>query len=191
LTLPRTYEKGGATAISVLTDERYFLGSLRFLESVRAKVKLPVLRKDFIIDPVQVFESARADADAMLLIPAILDMDQMRELYTAALELSLDPLVEVHTMKECETALKLSPTPRLIGINNRNLATFETDVTTTLSIIKNIPRDICVISESGIGTKEQAQMLFRAGVRGILAGESLMRSNDPAGLIKELTDLTP
>jgi indole-3-glycerol phosphate synthase len=183
-----TYEKGGATAISVLTDEKYFQGSLRYLEAVREKVTLPVLRKDFIIDPVQVLESAQTGADAMLLIVAILDMNQMRELYFAAMELSLDPLIEVHTMKECERVLKLSPLPRLIGINNRDLSTFETDISTTISIIKNIPREVMVISESGIGTKEQAQALFRAGVKGILAGESLMRSPDPAGLIQELTD---
>jgi indole-3-glycerol phosphate synthase len=181
-----TYEKGGAAAISVLTDEKYFQGSLRYLEAVREKVTLPVLRKDFIIDPMQVFESAQIGADAMLLIVAILDMNQMRELYSAAMELSIDPLIEVHTMKECDRALKLSPLPQLIGINNRDLSTFETDVSTTLSIKKNIPPEVMVISESGIGTKEQAQTLFRAGVKGILAGESLMRSPDPAGLIKEL-----
>jgi indole-3-glycerol phosphate synthase len=183
-----TYEKGGATAVSVLTDEKYFQGSLRYLEGVREKVTLPVLRKDFIIDPVQVLESAQTGADAMLLIVAILDMNQMRELYFAAMELSLDPLIEVHTMKECEMVWKLSPLPRLIGINNRDLTTFKTDISTTLSIIKNIPRDTVVISESGVGTKEQAQALFRAGVKGILAGESLMRSPDPAALIRELAD---
>jgi indole-3-glycerol phosphate synthase len=189
--IAKTYEMGGATALSVLTDETYFLGSLSHLEAVRECVRLPVLRKDFIIDPLQVFESAKAGADALLLIAAILDMSQMQELYSAAGELSMDPLVEVHTMKECERALKLSPLPPLIGINNRNLSTFETDISTTLSIIKNIPREVLVISESGIGSKEQAQMLFHAGVRGVLAGESLMRSKDPAGLIRELSDLTP
>jgi indole-3-glycerol phosphate synthase len=188
IAIAETYEKGGATAISVLTDEKYFQGSLRYLEAVREKVSLPLLRKDFIIDPLQVFESAQAGADAMLLIVAILGLNQMQELYSAALELSIDPLVEVHSMKECEIAFKLSPMPRLIGINNRDLSTFETDVSTTLSIIKNIPREVMVISESGIGTKEQAQTLFRAGVKGILAGESLMRSPDPAALIQELTD---
>jgi indole-3-glycerol phosphate synthase len=181
------YEKGGATAISVLTDEKYFQGSLTYLETVRGRVTLPVLRKDFIIDPVQVFESAGSEADALLLIVAALGLNQMQELYSAALELSMDPLVEVHSMKECEIALKLSPVPRLIGINNRDLNTFKTDVSTTLSIKKNIPHEVMVISESGIGAREQAQMLAQAGVKGILAGESLMRSQDPAALIKELT----
>ncbi len=187
--IAETYKKGGASAVSVLTDEKYFQGSHKYLEAVRERVRLPVLRKDFIIDPVQVFETATMNADAMLLITAILDFNQMQELYDAARELSIDPLVEVHTMKECETALRLSPLPRLIGINNRDLKTFETDISTTLSIVQNIPREITVISESGIGTKDQAQRLFKAGVKGILAGESLMRSKDAGALIKELTGL--
>jgi len=122
----------------------------------------------------------------MLLIVAILDFNQMQELYSAALELSIDPLVEVHSMKECERVFKLSPVPGLIGINNRDLTTFETDISTTISIIKNIPRETVVISESGIATREQALTLMKAGVKGILAGESLMRSKDPGKLIKEL-----
>jgi indole-3-glycerol phosphate synthase len=133
-----------------------------------------------------VFETAKMNADAMLLIAAILDLNQMQELYAAARELSIDSLVEVHSMKECEAVFRLSPLPKLIGINNRDLKTFQTDISTTLSIIKNIPREITVVSESGIGTKEQAQTLFNAGVKGILAGESLMGSQDAAGLIKEL-----
>jgi indole-3-glycerol phosphate synthase len=188
IAIAETYENSGARGISVLTDEKYFQGSRAYLEAVREKVRLPVLRKDFIIDPLQVFESAAMNADAILLIVAILDFNQMQELYAAAAELSIDPLVEVHTMKECETALRLSPTPRLVGINNRDLKTFETDISTTLSIIKIIPREVNVISESGIGTQEQARTLFKAGVKAILAGESLMRSKDVAGLIKELTN---
>lgn len=184
--IAETYEKGGACCVSVLTDEKYFQGSLDYLRAVREKVTLPVLRKDFIIDPAQVLQTVAADADAILLITAILGMNQLRELYSAALELSLDPLIEVHTMEECERALKLSPLPRLIGINNRNLATFETDIAATLSIIKEIPREVVVISESGVGTREQARTLFSAGVKGVLVGESLMRSPDPAALIKEL-----
>jgi indole-3-glycerol phosphate synthase len=186
-----TYEKGGATAVSVLTDEKYFQGSRMYLEAVREKIALPVLRKDFIIDPVQVFESAAMNADAMLLIVAILGFSQMQELFSAALELFIDPLVEVHSIKECETALKLTPAPRLIGINNRDLKTFETDISTTLSIKRNMPPETMVVSESGICSREQAQTLLRAGVKGVLVGESLMRSRDPAGMIKELTDLTP
>jgi indole-3-glycerol phosphate synthase len=182
------YEKGGAACISVLTDEKFFQGSLDYLRKVREKVGLPVLRKDFIIDPVQVFESASVDADAMLLIAAALGGGQMQELYAAALELSLDPLIEVHTMKEVEAVFRLSPEPGLIGVNNRDLATFETDIETTLRIVKELPRGVTVISESGIATREQAQTLFKAGVRGVLVGESLMRAEDPGALIKELTE---
>jgi indole-3-glycerol phosphate synthase len=184
----QTYEKGGAACISVLTDEKFFQGSLDYLRRSREKVGLPVLRKDFIIDPLQVFETAAADADAMLLIAAALGASQMQELYAASLELSLDPLIEVHTMKEVEAVFRLSPEPRLIGVNNRNLATFETDLETTLRIIKELPRGVTVISESGIATREQAQSLFKAGVKGVLVGESLMRAEDPGALIKELTE---
>jgi indole-3-glycerol phosphate synthase len=184
----QTYEKGGAACISVLTDEKFFQGSLDYLRRSREKVGLPVLRKDFIIDPLQVFETAAADADAMLLIAAALGASQMQELYAASLELSLDPLIEVHTMKEVEAVFRLSPEPRLIGVNNRNLATFETDIETTLRIIKELPRGVTVISESGIATREQAQSLFKAGVKGVLVGESLMRAEDPGALIKELTE---
>jgi indole-3-glycerol phosphate synthase len=180
------YGKGGATAISVLTDEKYFQGSLSYVTLVRETVSLPVLRKDFIIDPLQVRQSAAINADAMLLIAAILDPGQMEELYSAALELNLDPLMEIHSMKECERVLALSPPPRCIGINNRDLATFKTDISLTLSIVGNIPQGIVIISESGIQTHEHAEALQKAGVRGLLVGESLMRSSDPGELIKEL-----
>jgi indole-3-glycerol phosphate synthase len=180
------YEKGGASAISVLTDEKYFQGSLSYLTIVRETVLLPVLRKDFIIDPLQVVQSAAINADAMLLIAAILYRGQMEELYSAALELNLDPLMEIHNMRECESVLALSPIPRCIGINNRDLATFKTDIATTLSIVGNIPQGIVILSESGIQTREHAEVLQKAGVRGLLVGESLMRSAEPGKLIKEL-----
>jgi indole-3-glycerol phosphate synthase len=180
------YEKGDAAAISVLTDETYFKGALSYLAIVKETVSLPVLRKDFIIDPVQVRQSAASNADAMLLIAAILGKGQMEELYSAALELGLDPLIEIHSMKECERVLALSPTPRCIGINNRDLRTFETNIAVTLSIVPHIPQGIVTISESGIQTRAQAETLLKAGVRGLLVGESLMRSKDPSDLIKEL-----
>ena len=153
---------------------------------VRDAVSLPVLRKDFIIDPLQVQQSAACNADAMLLIAAILGKGQMEELYSAALELGLDPLIEIHSMEECERVLALSPTPRCIGINNRDLMTFETNIATTLAIVPHIPKDIVVISESGIQSVEQAKTLQKAGVRGLLVGESLMRQEEPGKLIKEL-----
>jgi indole-3-glycerol phosphate synthase len=180
------YEKGNATAISVLTDVKYFQGALSYLTIVRDAVSLPVLRKDFIIDPLQVQQSAAYNADAMLLIAAILGQGQMEELFSAALECGLDPLIEIHSMGECERVMKLSPTPRCIGINNRDLKTFETNIATTLSIVPNIPQGIVIISESGIQTREHAQALQKAGVKGLLVGESLMRKKEPGDLIKEL-----
>ena len=184
--IARKYEKGGASALSVLTDEKYFQGSLSYLTMVREAASLPVLRKDFIIDPRQVQQSAVYNADAMLLIAAILAKGQMEELYSAALELGLDPLIEIHLMEECERVLMLSPAPRCIGINNRDLMTFETNIATTLAIVQHIPKDIVVISESGIQSVEQAKTLQKAGVRGLLVGESLMREEEPGNLIKEL-----
>jgi indole-3-glycerol phosphate synthase len=180
------YEKGGAATISVLTDEKYFQGALSYLTTVREAISLPVLRKDFIIDTLQVQQSAAYNADAMLLIAAILGKGQLEELYSATLELGIDPLIEIHSMKECERVLALSPTPRCIGINNRDLKSFETNISTTLAIVPHIPKDIVVISESGIQTRAHAEALKKAVVRGLLVGESLMRSEDPGNLIKEL-----
>lgn len=185
-TIARTYEKGGAAAISVLTDEKYFKGALSYLTAARNTVSLPVLRKDFIIDTLQVRQSAAYNADAMLLIAAILGKQQLEELYSAALELGLDPLMEVHSMRECERVLALFPTPRCIGINNRDLMTFETDIATTLAIVPYIPKNIVCVSESGIQTRAHAEALQKAGVRGLLVGESLMRKKNPGELIEEL-----
>jgi indole-3-glycerol phosphate synthase len=189
IVIAKAYEKGGAIALSVLTDEKYFQGAPRYLEAVRDNVSLPVLRKDFIIDPLQVEQTSAINADAMLLIAAIVSDSQMQELYSAAKELSIDPLIEVHTAKECERVLKVSPLPSVIGINNRDLQTFETDINVTLEILKIVPKEIMVISESGIHTKEQAKTLFNAGVKGLLIGESLMRSEDPGKMIGELREL--
>ena len=184
--IAQKYEKGNASAISVLTDERYFKGTLSYLTMVKDVVSLPVLRKDFIIDPLQVQQSAANNADAMLLIAAILGKGQMEELYSAALELGLDPLIEIHSLDECERVLELSPAPRCIGINNRDLKTFETYIAVTLAIAPHIPQGIVCVSESGIRTRAHAEALLKAGVRGLLVGESLMRCKDPSGLIKEL-----
>ena len=178
--IAQKYEKGNASAISVLTDERYFKGTLSYLTMVKDAVPLPVLRKDFIIDPLQVQQSAVYNADAMLLIAAILGKGQMEELYSAALELGIDPLIE------CERVLGLSPAPRCIGINNRDLKTFETNIAVTLAIAPRIPQGIVCISESGIRTRAHAEALLKAGVRGLLVGESLMRCENPSDLIKEL-----
>jgi len=179
------YQEGGATAVSVLTDEQYFMGAIAYLTAVRKAVALPVLRKDFIIDPLQVFQTASINADAMLLIAAILSDGQMQELYCAARELSLDVLLEVHSMQEAERVLKLSPMPACIGINNRDLRTFQTDINITIDILKHLPSGILIISESGIHEPQQAAQLKAAGVKGLLIGESLMRDNNPVGLLQD------
>lgn len=178
------YEKSGAQAISVLTDEQFFQGSCSYLLIVREAVGLPVLRKDFIIDPVQVEQTAAMGADAMLLIAAALDDAQMRDLYQMASEIGIQPLVEIHNGRELDRIMRLEP--RFVGINNRDLSTFVTDISVTLELVRHIPREVVVVSESGISSAEQAEVLRGTGVRAILVGESLMRRDDPAELIKSL-----
>jgi len=185
--IAQIYQSGGASAISVLTDKDFFQGSTEYLVNVRNAVSLPVLRKDFIIDPLQMEQTASLEADAVLLIAAALDDTQLRELYTSALELELDPLIEVHSLEELERVLPLEPP--IIGINNRNLATFETTIETTIQLIAHIPDQITVVAESGIHTGEQARKLQDAGVRALLVGESLMRAQDIVALMKELTGI--
>jgi len=178
------YEESGAAAISVLTDEKFFQGHIDYLKSVRSNVSIPILRKDFIIDILQVQHTAMINADAMLLIAAALDDSQMKDLYQAANELDIDVLIEVHNARELDRTMKLEPA--VIGINNRNLDTFVTDIAVTLELIKHIPGDIIVVSESGIDNKEQALMLAAAGVRSLLVGESFMRADDIGKLVMEL-----
>jgi len=185
LRIADSYYRGGANAISVLTDEQFFQGSLQYLAAVRKSVPLPVLRKDFLIDILQIEQTARTGADALLLIAAALDDSQLRDLYDASVAFRIDPLIEVHTAWELERVLKLNP--GLIGINNRNLNTFETDLNTTLSLIRQIPSSTLVVSESGIENGLQAKMMYDAGVKALLVGESLMRKSDPSGLIMELS----
>jgi indole-3-glycerol phosphate synthase len=184
------YHSGGAAALSVLTDEKFFKGSQAILETARATVPLPVLRKDFIIDPVQVIQTVSMNADAILLIVAALSKGQMNELYCAAIEAGLDILIEIRTTKELDAALYLSPLPACIGVNNRNLATFQTDLAATILIAPHVPKEIVLVSESGIENAGQAQKLFKAGVSALLVGESLMKASDPAKLIKELSCLS-
>lgn len=187
VSIAQAYSKGGASAMSVLTDEKFFMGSRQYLEDARNAVTLPVLRKDFIIDPIQVSQTAAMNADAVLLIASCLSDSQMQELFCAARENVLDVLLEIHNTKELDMALKLSPLPECIGVNNRDLATFKTDIATTLSIAPHVPRDIVLVSESGIENGEQAKQLYKAGVSAILVGEALMRSDDPGKVIKELS----
>jgi indole-3-glycerol phosphate synthase len=182
--IARRYRDGEASAISVLTDARFFQGAAEYLTRVRESVELPVLRKDFIIDPLQIEQSASLNADALLLIAACLSDAQMEELYAAAREMHIEPLIEIHNGGELDRAMRLSPS--LLGINNRDLATFETDIATTLELMPSIPRDTIVVSESGIFSETETGPLMAAGVQGVLVGESLMRSDDPAGLIRRL-----
>jgi indole-3-glycerol phosphate synthase len=182
--IAKKYESGGADAVSVLTDEKFFMGSAEYLTCVRNAIQLPVLRKDFIIDPVQVEQTACLNADAMLLIAAALSDMQLKELYDTAIQKGIEPLVEIHNSTELDRVMKLSPI--IIGINNRNLATFEVSLETTISLVSRIPMGVTVVSESGIFTGKDTAMLKEAGVHAVLVGESLMRAGDVGGLIREL-----
>lgn len=182
--IAKTYEAAGASAISVLTDEKYFQGRLEYLTAVHNVVSLPILRKDFIIDPYQVYESRAAKADAILLIVAALSMGQLRELMLLATELGMASLVEVHTAKELDVALEIGA--KIVGINNRNLRTFETKLETTLALASKVPGDRILVSESGIFTRSDVERLMAAGVDAILVGESLMRERDPGVKVREL-----
>lgn len=181
--IARSYARGGATALSVLTDEQFFQGSLSYLEEVRAACALPLLRKDFIIDPRQIYQAV-GRADAVLLIVAALSAPQLQELQLCAQECGLDVLVEVHDRAELETALASGAS--IIGINNRNLKTFHVDLRTTGELLPFIPRDRVVVSESGISTPMQARELFAAGVKALLVGEAFMRLSDPGTGVREL-----
>ena len=181
--IARSYERAGAACLSVLTDAQFFQGSLGDLGAARDSCTLPVLRKDFVIDPYQVFEARAAGADCILLIAACLDKSEMRGLERVAQRLGMAVLVEVHDAEELEAALALE-TP-LIGVNNRNLKTFDTTLETTLELLPRIPRARIVVTESGILAPADVQRMRNAGVRVFLVGEAFMRSPDPgAGLIR-------
>jgi indole-3-glycerol phosphate synthase/phosphoribosylanthranilate isomerase len=182
-TVARMYESGGAAAISVLTEEDYFEGSLHDLHKVRQAASLPVLRKDFILDDYQAYESAAAGADALLLIVAALDDETLTRLRTIAEdELGLDALVEVHTKPELDRAIKCGA--RLIGVNNRNLRTFEVSTETSVLLARAAPRDAILVSESGL-TPDEVRRLRALGYRGFLVGETLMRAADPTQAVRD------
>jgi indole-3-glycerol phosphate synthase len=181
------YEKTGAAAVSVLTDRQFFSGSIDDLKAVRAKINLPVLRKEFIIDEYQIVEAAAAGADAVLLIVAALDQPLLKRLHRLALDLGLDPLVEVHDEDELDRALEIGS--RLIGVNNRNLATLKTDLKTTQRLIHKIVGNILKVSESGIHSRTDAQFAHDAGAQAILVGESILSAPDMAAKIRELLDV--
>jgi len=180
----RLYEKGGAGAISVLTDREYFRGCLEDMQKVRAAVKIPVLRKDFILTEAQVYESIAAGADAFLLIVAALSDPELRGLYELGRGLGADVLVEVHDMAEMDRALEIDAD--IIGINNRNLHTFEVDLKTTEELAPEIPAESLGISESGIRTKEDVKFVTAQGIHCLLVGESLMKNEDPAAALQGL-----
>jgi indole-3-glycerol phosphate synthase len=182
--IARSYELGGAACLSVLTDKDFFHGSEDFLQQARAACSLPVLRKDFVIDPYQVYEARVIGADCILLIVAALGDAALLELSLLAAELDLDVLCEVHDVEEMERALAL-PVP-LIGVNNRNLRTFETTIDTSIELQSMIEYDRILVSESGIHTHEDIERLQDAGINAFLVGEAFMRANDPGAELKRL-----
>ena len=183
--ITRQFEEGGAKAISVLTEPYFFQGRQKYLTMIREKTRLPILRKDFVIDPYQIYESRALGADAVLLIVAILNQKLLSSLNETAKGLMLDCLIEVHDERELKMAL--SHGADMIGINNRDLRTFTTDIRTTVDLIKKLPDDVVVVSASGIETKEDIRRLREAGVHAFLVGEALMRADDIVSKVKELT----
>ena len=185
--LAREYSENGASAISILTDKKYFQGDIRFISDVRASVFLPILRKDFIIDSYQLMEAKAFGADAVLLIMAALEQKQLHDLHDEANELGLDCLVEVHNEQELAT-LDLNQV-KIVGINNRNLFDFTVDIATTLRVASQISKDITIVSESGISSRADIDHLVAHGIYTVLIGESLMRAESPGKALKSL--LTP
>ena len=185
--IARIYEAGGAAAISVLTDEKYFQGSLSYLPDVKKSVNLPILRKDFIIDAYQIYEARSAGADAILLIAALLSKEEMQRYLDLSGQLGMDCLVEVHSETELKKVLQTSA--NIIGINNRDLATFKTDLETTLRLRPMIPGEKIVVSESGIKSRSDIEKLMKEGIDAILVGETLMKSDDISAKLRELLGL--
>lgn len=186
--LARAYEQGGAACLSVLTDKQYFQGGLSDLEAARAAVSLPVLRKDFIIDRLQIFEAAAHGADAILLIAAVLDTPELQSFRELASSLGLDSLVEVHDHDELTKAIDSGAS--IIGVNNRNLDTFEVSLDTSLRLSYQMPANVVRVSESGIRNRGDIEVLLGAGYTAFLVGEWLMRSDDPAVALRELVGKT-
>jgi len=182
--IAKTYEANGATCLSVLTDADFFQGGENYLKQARAACELPVIRKDFIIDPYQVYEARMINADCILLIVAALDDAMLKELLDLSHQLEMDVLVEVHDEQELERALASGA--KLVGINNRNLHTFETSLDTTLNMLEKIPEDRIVVTESGIHTPADVQLMRDKNVNVFLVGEAFMKAEDPGEKLKEL-----
>jgi indole-3-glycerol phosphate synthase len=179
------YERGGAAAVSVLTEEAHFGGSLADLREARAAIELPVLRKDFTIDPYQLYEAKAAGADAVLLVVGAMSPGELAGLYREAHALDLDALVEIHDEEELDTALEVDAD--VLGINNRNLEDFSVDIQRTFDLLHDVPAGKVVVSESGIQTREQIDELEQVGVDAVLIGEALMRAPDPELAVRQLT----
>ena len=175
--IAQSYAESGAACLSVLTDKQFFQGSLEYFKQARASCSLPALRKDFIIDPYQIYESRVIGADCILLIAAVLDDVQMKDMEAMAMALDMAVLVEVHDAAELERSLKLK-TP-LIGINNRNLKTFEVSLDTTLGLLRQVPEDRIIVTESGISTAQDVKRMRDGKVHAFLVGEAFMRAEDP------------
>lgn len=175
--IAKSYEKHGAACLSVLTDEKFFQGSEAYLGVAREAVALPVLRKDFIIDSYQVYESRAMGADCILLIAACLSHDEMQSLTTLAYELGMDVLIEVHNPAELDKVIGIPV--RMIGINNRNLHTFEVDLHTTIELATQLPAELLVVTESGIANKADVNLMNEHGIRSFLVGEHFMRHHEP------------
>ena len=184
LAIAREYIQNGATALSVLTDEQFFQGDLRFIERMRKFAMIPILRKDFVIDSYQLYEAKAYGADAVLLIAAALDRSQLDDLFAEATAIDLECLIEVHSKEEIETLDfdKVS----LVGINNRDLATFETDISTSAKLRQLIPNDVEVVSESAISTPAELRHLMSQGISSFLIGEKFMRAESPGAALAEL-----
>lgn len=190
--ISHTYEQAGATCISVLTDQPYFKGADEDLEAVKSAVRVPVIRKDFMLTPYQIVESRALGADCILLIMAALDDETVSTLYTEATKLGMDVLIEVHDEEELNRALKINGTdgPMMIGVNSRNLKTLEVNLQTAFDLVQKIPSHIIRVAESGISTPEQLQSLFEAGYDAFLVGESLMRQDDIGLAVRKLLGKT-
>jgi indole-3-glycerol phosphate synthase len=181
----QAYERGGAAALSILTEEQNFGGSLADLDAARAATGLPILAKNFHMEPYQLYESAAHGADAILIVVASVETDQLRSLHDEARALDLDAIIEVHNEEELEQALEIDS--EVIGINNRDLATFKIDVETTFELMADIPTGITVVAESGIANRDQIERLSDAGIDAVLIGEALMRSDDIEEACKRFT----
>jgi indole-3-glycerol phosphate synthase len=186
LGLARTYHEQGASAVSVLTDKDFFQGDLRYLKEIKQALPIPALDKEFMVGDIQFYEARAHGADAILLIVAALERRQLIDFYALATELGMDSLFETHHERELDTVLEWIPTARMIGINNRDLKTFTTDLNVTFRLAKRIPSDKLIISESGIHNREHVTKLLEAGVHAMLIGESLIRAGSTANKVREL-----